>query len=204
MKDARSAGRDEGARFFGWVTDLVRAHRARLVRVARREGLRGEDAVDCVQDAFHSFLVLPTARVLVEAPEDSAKILTALARNHARNRRRRHDRARPHDADDATLSALPGASPPADQVIADAERHALMVGCMATLGAMQRAVVDLRLVDDVPGEDVARMLGTTPGNVAVMLHRAKLKLRSCMTPGGDGPPAARGGRRERDDARRRA
>ena len=74
----------------------------------------------------------------------------------------------------------------------------------ASRHSTRRAVVDLRLVDDIPGEDVARMLGTTPGNVAVMLHRAKQQLRGCMDSGGDPPPPARGGRRERDDARRRA
>jgi RNA polymerase sigma-70 factor (ECF subfamily) len=69
----------------------------------------------------------------------------------------------------------------ADEVVAAAEAHALMVGCAATLSAMQRAVVELRLVDAVPGEDVARMLGTTAGNVAILLHRAKQKLRACFS-----------------------
>ena len=36
--------------FFGWVTTLVHANRTRLTRVVRREGVRYEDALDCVQD----------------------------------------------------------------------------------------------------------------------------------------------------------
>ena len=55
-----------------------------------------------------------------------------------------------------------------------------MVGCLATLSEIQRAVVSLRLVDEVPGEDVARLLDTTPGNVAVLLHRAKRALHACL------------------------
>ena len=166
--------------FLGWVTHLVHEQRARLIRVARREGLDAEDALDCVQDTFHSFLTLPQARLLVEAPDDSAKLLTVLARNLARNRRRRHDRARSHLGDDATLAALPAERAGADQLVEQAEAHALAVGCASTLSAMQRAVADLRLVDEVPGEDVARLLGTSPGKVAVQLHRAKLRLRACM------------------------
>ena len=50
---------------------------------------------------------------------------------------------------------------------------------MATLNQIQRAVVTLRLLDEVPGENVARMLGTSTGNVAVLLSRAKQRLRSC-------------------------
>jgi len=166
--------------FLGWVSHLVHQHRARLVRVARREGLDPQDALDCAQEAFHSFLMLPQARLLVEAPADSARILITLTRNLARNRRRRHDRARPHDADELTIEGLHGEDAGADELVARAELHAAMVGCLTTLGQIQRAVVTLRLVDEVAGEDVAEMLGTTAGNVAVLLHRAKQQLRACV------------------------
>ena len=59
--------------FLGWVTLLVHRYRTRLVRIARREGLRADDALDCVQDAFMSFLTLPQARMLVDLPDDSAR-----------------------------------------------------------------------------------------------------------------------------------
>ena len=47
-----------------------------------------------------SFLELPQARLLVGLPEDSAKLLAILARNIARNRRRRHDYVKPHLVDE--------------------------------------------------------------------------------------------------------
>jgi len=50
--------------FLEWVTRLVHTHRARLYRLARREGLREEDSLDCVQDALHTFLVLRPAAPL--------------------------------------------------------------------------------------------------------------------------------------------
>ena len=168
-----------GAGFFDWVTRLVHEHRARLVRIARREGLGAEEALDCVQEAFYGFLGLPQARALVEEPADSAKLLTVLARNVARNRRRRHDRSRPHLSDELTLDRLPDAGLSADEAVAEAQEYALVIGCMATLTEIQHAVVTLRLLDDVPGEDVARMLGISAGNVAVLLSRAKQRLRSC-------------------------
>jgi RNA polymerase sigma-70 factor (ECF subfamily) len=174
-----SAVEGSGTGFFDWVTQLVHQHRARLVRLVRREGLGAEDALDCVQDAFYGFLTLPQARSLVEEPDDSAKLLTVLARNVARNRRRRHDRSRPHLSDGITLDALPATAPSADQIVAEAQEYALVVGCMATLNQIQRAVVTLRLLDEVPGENVARMLGTSASNVAVLLSRAKQRLRSC-------------------------
>jgi RNA polymerase sigma-70 factor, ECF subfamily len=166
--------------FHDWVTLLVHRHRARLARVVRREGVRAADALDCVQEAFLGFLNLPQARLLVDKPEDSAAMLVILARNIARNRRRRHDYARPHVVDDETLQGLASDAASADEVIAAAERQALMLGCMATLNEVQRAVVRLRIVDEVAGENVAQQLGTTPGHIAVLLFRAKQQLRHCV------------------------
>ena len=170
--------------FLEWVTRLVHTHRGGLYRLARREGLRDDDALDCVQDAFQTFLVLPQARQLVESDDDSIKLLSVLVRNHARNRRRRHEVARPHDSDDETVALLTAEAPPADELIAQAEDFALVVGCLDHLGKLQRSVVSLRMLDEVAGEDVAAMLGLPPSHVAVLLHRAKQSLRSCMVSAG--------------------
>ncbi len=180
--------------FFGWVTHLVHAHRARLARVVQREGVRASDALDCVQEAFATFLTLPQARLLVDMPEDSAKLLSILARNIARNRRRRHDYAKPHVADAELDAELPAHTASADEVVAHAEEHALALGCIVTLNEVQRAVVNLRLIDEVPGEDVARQLGTTASHVAVLLFRAKQRLQRCIT-SGEPSTSARPGRR---------
>jgi len=136
--------------------------------------------LDCVQEAFLSFLNLPQARLLVGSPGDSARLLAILARNIARNRRRRHDYARPHIVDEEIILSLPSEAASADEVMALAEQHALTLGCMTTLNEVQRAVVNLRLVDEVPGEDVARQLGTTASHVAVLLLRARQRLQRCL------------------------
>jgi len=183
MDEAATAGTAaNGARpgFLEWVTRLVHTHRGRLYRLARREGLREEDSLDCAQDAFHTFLLLPQARQLVESDDDSIKLLSVLARNHARNRRRKHEIARPHESGDETFALLTAETPPVDEQIAQAQEFALMVGCLDHLGKLQRAVVSLRMLDEVAGEEVAAMLELPPSHVAVLLHRAKQNLRSCM------------------------
>ena len=166
--------------FLNWVTRLVHDHRGRLFRLARREGLRAEDSLDCTQEAFHTFLLLPQARRLVESKEDSLKLLSVLVRNHARNRRRKHEVARPHDSDDHVLSSMAEDAEPVDALIERAQEYALMMGCMDHLSRIQRSVVSLRMLDEAPGEDVATMLGLPKSHVAVLLHRAKENLRSCM------------------------
>jgi len=173
--------------FLEWVTRLVHTHRASLCRLARREGLREEDSLDSVQDAFHTFLLLPQARQLVESDEDSLKLLSVLVRNHARNRRRRHSISLPHSSSDETLALLAAQDPPVDELIDQAQDFALMIGCLDHIGKLQRAVVSLRMLDEVAGEDVAAMLELPAAHVAVLLHRAKDNLRSCMLSAGYRP-----------------
>jgi RNA polymerase sigma-70 factor, ECF subfamily len=167
--------------FLGWVGQLVHLHRAELARVARAEGLTPEDAFDAVQDAFRTFLTLPAAHPLIDAGAPSRRLLITLTRNVARNRRRLHARAKPHASDPELLAALPAAEAGADEIIAAAEDQIRLHRCVQTLADVQRAVVTLRMLDDVPGEDVAAALGITPGHVAVLLHRAKNNLLTCMT-----------------------
>ncbi|HVZ71021.1 MAG TPA: sigma-70 family RNA polymerase sigma factor [Polyangia bacterium] len=168
------------ADFSGWVTQLVHEHRSDLVAVARREGLAPEDAFDAAQEAFAAFVILPRARAL--APTDWAgPTLVALVRNVARNARRLHAVARPHVSDDATVGAIADGAPAADARIEDAEDRGRLARCVGRLAEVQRAVVTLRMLDERPGDDVARALNLAPGHVAVLLHRAKASLRACMT-----------------------
>ena len=186
-EDGGTAASEARPGFLEWVTRLVHTHRGRLYRLARREGLREEDSLDCVQDAFQTFLLLPQARQLVESDEESIKLLSVLVRNHARNRRRKHEIARPHDSGDEALAVLTAEALPVDELIAQAQEFALMIGCLDHLGKLQRAVASLRMLDEVGGEDVAAMLGLPPSHVAVLLHRAKQSLRSCMLSAGYRP-----------------
>lgn len=173
-------GDDSTAGFLSWVTRLVREHRQDLVGVARREGLLAEDALDAVQEALITFLDLPHARALANERDDSRNLLAVLVRNQARNRRRRHDRARPHMSDAEMLNALSTDDASIDTLIAQAEAHLQALGCVERLAEVQRRVVTLRLLEDQPNARVADLLGMTPGNVAVILHRAKQALRDCM------------------------
>ncbi len=165
--------------FTGWVSELATSHTPRLAGVARREGLMADDALDAVQEAFHTFLGLPQARALVSDEEGSQALLSVLVRNAARNMRRRAFRARPHDALDDHLD-LADDLPPADELVARAEEHVALLGCVSQLGEVQRNVVTLRMLEELSGEATAVRLGLTPGHVAVLLHRAKRDLAACV------------------------
>ncbi|HEY1556702.1 MAG TPA: sigma-70 family RNA polymerase sigma factor [Kofleriaceae bacterium] len=162
-----------------WVAHLARDHATRLAAVARREGSDAIEALDVVQDAFHTFLQRPGSEALRERPDDAVRLLAAIVRNAARNARRRHHRARPHvELDDAVLVARELAP---DAALDRAETAAQLAGCMAGLRDMHRAVITLRVLEELSGADAARALGVTPAHVAVLLHRAREQLALCMT-----------------------
>jgi RNA polymerase sigma-70 factor (ECF subfamily) len=161
-----------------WVSGLARDHASQLAAAARREGLGAADALDVVQDAFHTLLARPDQESLRDRPADAARVLVAIVRNAARNARRRHHRARPHvELGDAALAA-PGAAP--DEHLDRAETSAQLAGCMASLGDIHRSVVTLRVLEELSGDEAAHELGLTSGHVAVLLHRARKQLEQCM------------------------
>jgi RNA polymerase sigma-70 factor, ECF subfamily len=168
--------------FTGWVSELARQHARGLAAAARREGLSSDDALDAVQEAFHTFLGLPQARELADgehaSADDARRLLTALVRNAARNMRRRHFRARPHEALDEDRAAT--AARRVDDLLAEAEDHIQLTGCLFKLGDLQRRVVTLRMLEELSGAEVAAELGLTAGHVAVLLHRAKNDLLRCL------------------------
>jgi RNA polymerase sigma-70 factor, ECF subfamily len=164
--------------FTGWVDGLARSHARKLARVAAGQGLSGDDALDAVQEAFETFLGLPQARSLVQADDDAFALLAVIVRNAARNARRRHHRSRPHVTTEDTPLTDHGTS--VDTLIAEAEEHVRLLGCVNRLGEVQRHVVTLRCMDELSGAETAGALGLTSGHVAVLLQRARFALRTCM------------------------
>jgi RNA polymerase sigma-70 factor (ECF subfamily) len=164
------------------LLQTAQAERGALAAVARSEGLAPEDAVDCVQEGLCTLLDLVRNGQLAALSDmsDPAPVLATIVRNAARNQRRRHFRSRPHEPIDALeLADRDGVFP--DELMARAMAQVRLRGCVAELCEIQRAVVTMRILEERPGEDVAQLLGITKNHAAVLLHRAKSSLRSCMT-----------------------
>jgi len=160
---------------------VVRDQRAALAGLARREGLSPEDALDCVHDAFCTFLQLALDGKHPAGAAEHAPFLAGIVVNTARNLRRRHHLARPHRALDAIEPRAD--APSAETLVAHAEECVRLRGCVARLCKTQRTVVMMRVLEERPGEDVAALLGLTRGHVDVILHRARASLLVCMTEG---------------------
>ncbi len=159
-----------------WIGDLAREHASRLANIARREGIGGADVLDVIQDAFQTLLGRVDFDALRDRPADAARVLATITRNAARNARRRHHRAKAHEP----LDGLTADTPSPDVVVERAEQSAQLAGCMQRLGGLHRHVVTLRVLEQLSGAEAACQLGLSVGHVAVLLHRARAELASCM------------------------
>lgn len=168
--------------FVGWVSELARAHTRPLADVAVREGLTRAEAVDAVQEGFLTLLTLPQARELSHDDEGAKRLMAVIVRNAARNMRRRHHRSCPHEPVDGDAE-LAANLPSVETLLARAEQHVAMLGCVKQLADLQRRVVMLRVIEELTPTDTAATLGLSTGSVAVLLHRAKLALMDCIERG---------------------
>ena len=155
---------------------LVREERRALCALARREGLRAEDAIECVQDALCTFVALARPGLDREHARASMRVMV---RNAARNARRRHHRLRAHEPIAPDREPRSGERDP-EAAIAWAEDVARLRICVGELRGAQREAILLRLLDERSGEDVAAELGLERNHVDVLVHRAKAALRACM------------------------
>jgi RNA polymerase sigma-70 factor, ECF subfamily len=157
---------------------IIQENRLRLLHLARHRGLSGEEALDCVQNAFVILLQHPNLAHLLEHPKESAKLLTTITQNAARSERRLTQRhSRPIDA-----PLFEPAS--AEQQASHKEERSSLQQCILSLRENQRAIVILRIFEDISGQEVAAQLGMSSEHVAVLLHRAKESLRGCMMAAG--------------------
>jgi RNA polymerase sigma-70 factor (ECF subfamily) len=147
------------------------AHRIRLYGLRHLRDAAGAD--DLVQEVL--VIVLRMHREgKVREPEKLPSLVLGTCRMVARDLRRGEARR-------SALLARFGPSGEGATQIADAplddER---LRGCLDRLDAREHTVVVASFYADDSAERIAAAIGTTPGNVRVLRHRAIGRLRDCM------------------------
>ena len=133
------------------LTAVVRSERAMLVRTAAREGLSAQDALECVQDALCTFLRMQRLGELAAPAAEWGPLLAGITRNAARNRRRRHAVARPHEP---SAERAPSELLAADELLVRSQAHRrLQAGALVRI-----AVICLAKNDPEAKRDATRML----------------------------------------------
>lgn len=68
-----------------------------------------------------------------------------------------------------------------ESLLRDAEFREVLADCMAGLPDQLRAAITLRELDGLASEDVCKVLDVSPTNLWTLVHRARNRLRDCLT-----------------------
>ncbi|MGG5822559.1 RNA polymerase sigma factor [Falsiroseomonas sp. HW251] len=180
--------------------ELVRAQHGRLLRLVRGfcRGSRAT-AEEVVQEVWVAVLT-GLDRYTGEAPLGAW--MAGIAVNKARTRTARDgrmllfsdfaqsemdgesgsgldpDRFRADDHWNAPISDWDEGTP--ERAAGDREMLEHLAAALETLPPAQRTVVTLRDIEGLDGPEVCRILGVTEGNMRVLLHRARTRLRAAL------------------------
>lgn len=147
---------------------IVRRHERAILRLATRWTGDADEAADLAQRAFvRAFLRADGFRGEAHLRTWLFRIAINLCKNHVRDRAR----LRP-------LADEPSVAPRADERIDAGRRLARLQAAITKLPPRQRAVVDLRVYEDLPFSEIARLLGSNVVAAKVNFHYAMKKLRA--------------------------
>lgn len=151
---------------------VLHESRTSLYRLALSITRNSADAQEAVAEAVcRAYERYPQLRERDKLPQWLMKITA----NEARRLCQRRSRTVP-------LEDLPGEPAAPEQEMGDGA----LWQAVQSLPRDQREAVVLFYYEDLPTEEIARVLGTTPGAVRVRLSRAREKLRSILKEGDHG------------------
>jgi RNA polymerase sigma-70 factor, ECF subfamily len=171
---ARRIARGASAEADAAETELARRFAPRIRLFGLRRLRDHAAAQDLVQEVLMTTLeALRAGRI--EQPDRLASFILGACRMTVVNQRRgeqRRARLLAQFADDlAPAWDSPGGS---------TLDHDRLADCLAALAIRDRAVVALTFYVERSAEEIARELGTSPGNVRVLRHRALARLHDCL------------------------
>jgi RNA polymerase sigma-70 factor (sigma-E family) len=150
---------------------LARARAPHLYRSAWLLCGQRAEAEDLVQETLAKVYVRMHRRLGRPLDNPAAYAQTVLTRTFISNRRRPSYHEMPY-------GDLPGAGESEPSVHSETtELRLALAGALSDLAPVDRAVLVLRYLDDLPVEDVAETLGLTPGGVRNRSMRALARLR---------------------------
>jgi len=152
---------------------IVERHRRAVYRLCYRYTGRHEDAADLAQDTFlRAYRSLHTFKGEASLGTWLYRIALNVSLNHVTARAKQRT---PEPLEAAARTGAPGESP--SDAVLRAERSERVRGAIARLPPKQRATLVLRVYQELPHEEIARVLGISVGASKTNLFHALARLR---------------------------
>jgi RNA polymerase sigma-70 factor (ECF subfamily) len=156
--------------------DIVAEHGPLVWRTAYRFVGNEADAADCYQEAFAAALAVSRRETVKNWPA----LLQKLATVHALDRVRRRARDGARIGFGTDLSLVASASPEPSQSAQDQELVEWLRGALAELPELQAEAFSLICVRELSYQEAAEQMNIDQNHVAVLLHRARSRLREVL------------------------
>ena len=163
----------------GWLEAIYREHGRSVLQAAYRITGSAADAEDVLQTVFTR---LASREESPDFTIGSSAYLRRAATNAALDivQSRRVRSGVSLDVSDESVHR--DGSPAPDRLHLGRELHAHLRHALAKLSRRGAEIFALRYFEGLDNNEIAEHLGTTPGTVAVTLHRARARLKTEMTP----------------------
>ena len=158
----------------GELETLFRAHNGRIFRTAHRITGSTADAEDVLQTVF---LRLVKGQETYDLSQNPEAYLSRAAINASLDLMRSRSRVRSVGLDDVDSGALQSSFHNPEREHADRELQVLVRAAVARLGKTAAEMFVMRYYEGHDNQEIAKLLGTSPMVVGVVLHRARAKLR---------------------------
>ena len=155
-------------------TDLIRIHRPRVTRVARRLVGNPEDAEDLAQETF---VRAWTGLARLDRPGRFGSWLLSITVHLVRDHQRGLGR-RPEESAAELFESL--RSKPLTSTASDRERRQIIEAAIASLPETLRTVLVLRSLESQSYDDIARITGVRTATARTQMVQARRALRSTL------------------------
>lgn len=165
------------------LREIAETHTRPLYRAARGMGCSGPEAEDLAQDVLVTFL---SSLSRFEGRAQVRTWLFGILHNKV-HERRRSSAGKEDPIDELFESQFNAAgswiSPPIDpgRSHESAMTGAAIADCIKELPHLQRTAFHLRQVEELSAIEAGNVLGQSVTHVGVLLHRARTRLRECLS-----------------------
>jgi RNA polymerase sigma-70 factor (ECF subfamily) len=160
------------------VEALFRREWRPVYRLIYRSVMNRAEAQDLTQEVF--IRALTSLDRFQPTTTPFAGYLAVIARNLLRDRWRRRT---PPTVSDTQSAQLASSAAGPEQVALIADEQTRIAALLAPLPADYRRVIELRVLDGRPTDEVAALMGRSPGAIRILQHRAITTLRKQMHEG---------------------
>ena len=166
---------------------LLLAHQKKVYNLCLRMAANPDDALDLSQEAFiRAWRALGQYQFEANFSTWLFRLTSNVCIDFLRRKKRRQETSLTEnydDSDDGAELLVPDGNPLPEQQAISNETRLELAQAMEKLSPDHREILQLRVVEDLPYEQIADILGVRVGTVKSRLARARLSLRKILKAG---------------------